>query len=84
MSGEAKHTPGPKVLTVIIRDVSPFMHLQEPPTYRSVQIELTPEQREKLSLAWVASSGFTDYHEEVSQCFFEPLPQPPEQESDDE
>ena len=37
-------------LTVIIRDERPFIHLQEPCKYRTVHIELTNEQIDKLNM----------------------------------
>jgi hypothetical protein len=37
-------------LTVVIRDISPFVHLQEPCTYRTVHIPLTDEQVHSLRL----------------------------------
>ena len=51
-------------LTVIIRDTYPLMHFNDPLTYRSVHINLTPEQLEKLTLRHKT--------EEVSTCFLEP------------
>ena len=58
-------------LTVIIRDDSPFMYLQEPPRHRSVNIEFTPEQAEQLKLKSIGRSGGQEWFEEISQCFIE-------------
>ena len=54
----------PDILTVIIRDVAPLMHLNEPCLHRTVQIALTAEQREALR--------FRHNYEEVSSCHLEP------------
>lgn len=52
-----------KKLTVIIRNNASFIHLQDDPTYRSVQIELTQEQLQKLTLRCNT--------EEINKCFIE-------------
>ena len=52
------------ILTVIIRDEGPVMHLNEPVAYRSVQIILTPEQARIVRLR--------HKNEAVSSCFLEP------------
>ena len=62
-------------LTVIINNIAPFIHLQEPVQHRSVRIELTEEQKKMLRMKWVARSGATDYYEEISHCFLEGSPQ---------
>ena len=62
---------GPKTLRVIIRDDSPMYHYQDSPTYRSVEIELTPEQQEKLALQWCGSQGGTQIYESISKAFFD-------------
>lgn len=49
-------------LTVIIRDISPFIHLQEPCTHRTVQIPLTDEQVHLLRM---------NKDEQVSQSYIE-------------
>lgn len=63
--------PGPRHLRVILRNIAPLVHLNEPVSHRSVLIELTPEQRAQLSLQWVGSSCGRDDFEEVSKAFFE-------------
>lgn len=59
-------------LTVVIRNEAPMLFCQDPPTHRTVQIELTEPQVFALRLRWIGHSAGTDYHESVSQCFFEP------------
>lgn len=59
-------------LTVIIRDDSPMCYAHDSPAYRSVTIELTPEQIKKLALKEVWRSGLSSQHEKISQCFIEP------------
>lgn len=63
--------PGPRHLRVILRNIAPLVHLNEPVSHRSVLIELTPEQRAQLSLQWVGSVGKRDDFEEVAMAFFE-------------
>ena len=64
--------PG-KHLTVIIRDYSPLVHMQEPVRFRTVRIELTEDQRRQLALRWTHSSfAEDDGYEEVSQVILEP------------
>lgn len=52
-----------RVLTVIIVDGWPISNLNSSATYRSVQIELTPEQSEKLKKS---------EYESIDRCFIEP------------
>lgn len=62
----------PTKLTVIIRDTTPLRRMQEPPTHRVVEIELTDDQRRKLILEVVDSDGrgddYREYTEEVAQA----------------
>ena len=51
-------------LTVIFRDAFPLIHLGDTPSYRSVQIGLTPEQLKAIKLRCET--------EEISSCFLEP------------
>ena len=62
-----------KTLTVVIRDDSPLINAGDTPRYRTVQVELTDEQLQKLKLRYSHSSGMNLYYEEISQCFIEPL-----------
>lgn len=50
-------------LTVVIRDDTPFIHLQEPPGFRTVDIKLTPEQMALLEL---------HENEDISKFILEP------------
>ena len=59
-------------LTVILRNDSPMIHCGDSPSYRSVQIDLTPEQCESIKPRWTGSSGGTDEYEEISKAFIEP------------
>ncbi len=54
------------MLTVIIRDLVPLIHMDSPVRRRSVTILLTPEQEESLKL-WHKD-------EEIGECFIEPRP----------
>jgi hypothetical protein len=60
------------VLTVVIRDDGPLVDCGDVPSYRSVRIDLTPEQVERLALRHTHSIGSSRYHEVVSRCFIEP------------
>lgn len=61
-----------KWLTVIIRDDNPMIHCQDSPSYRSVLIELTDEQVQKMALRCNGMSGGNPIYETVSKCFIEP------------
>lgn len=50
-------------LTVIIRDNDPLFHYGDTPSYRSLGINLTPDQEALIMLR----KG-----EEISKCFLEP------------
>lgn len=63
--------PG-ETLTVIIRDDGPMAVANDAPTYRSVRIKLTQEQREQLKLHQTWRSGGVFHHETISRCFIEP------------
>jgi len=63
-------------LTVIIRNPANFIFMQEPSTYRSVQIDLTQEQVDKLALEQVGTNCGVRVYEEIAQCFFEPEVKP--------
>jgi hypothetical protein len=41
------------------------------PSYRSVQIELTDDQQEKMKLKYIGQSGGSEYTEQYSTCFLE-------------
>jgi hypothetical protein len=58
-------------LTVIIRNDGPMIFCGDSPSYRSVQIELTDEQQEKLKLKYIGQSGGREYTEQYSLCFLE-------------
>lgn len=60
------------VLTVVIRDDGPLAGCGDVPAYRSVRIDLTPEQVDKLELRHTYSVGRNRFHEVVSRCFIEP------------
>lgn len=51
-------------ITVIVRNEYPLRYLNEPATYRSVRLELTPEQAAQLRLRHA--------DEVIGQCFVEP------------
>jgi len=68
---QPQRLPGP-ILTVVIRDDSPAIHLGDSPRYRSVRLRLTEEQRAMIGLRWTGKSGTADKFESVSKCFIEP------------
>ena len=59
-------------LTVILRDDGPMINCGDSPTYRSVQVELTLEQIERIKPRSTYQVGTTDYFEQISKCFIEP------------
>jgi hypothetical protein len=63
----------PKTLTVIIKNIAPLIFEENPPTYRSVHIELTEDQR--IKLGYVGTNCGNEIFEDVSQCFLEDLEQ---------
>lgn len=62
---------GPAWLTVIIRDDSPLIHSGDRPTYRTVRVRLTDDQRAELALLMVAGAGGHQFHEQVSQAILD-------------
>lgn len=61
----------PEFLTVIIRDDAPMIHCGDSPSYRSVRIELTEEQRRQAAMSATSSSGGTWHFEQISKCFLD-------------
>jgi hypothetical protein len=58
-------------LTVLIRDDSPFIHLGGSPACRSVSIELTNEQLEKIKLKYIGQAAGKNMYESIDKCFIE-------------
>lgn len=58
-------------LTVILRNDGPMVCAGDCPSYRSVRVDLTPEQCAAIELRHTHSTGGNDYHEEISRCFIE-------------
>ncbi len=56
-------------LTAIIRNDGPLIHCGDTPSYRSVHIELTPEQVQLMEMY---------YYEEISRVFIETIPVKPD------
>jgi hypothetical protein len=63
--------PAATQLTVIVRDYSPVVFMEDPVRHRSVRIALTPEQVEQLALRWTGTQGGSSLYEEISHCFLE-------------
>lgn len=61
----------PDTMTVIIRDDSPLIFCQDAPSYRSVRIKLTQEQREALMLKSNGESCGNRVWEEISRVIIE-------------
>ena len=59
-------------LTVILRNDSPMIHCGDSPDYRSVQIELTPEQCTAIAPRKTGQSGYVEEYEAISKAFIEP------------
>jgi hypothetical protein len=62
---------GPKTLRVIIRNDAPMIFCNDSPSYRSVEIELTPLQRKKMALQYVGTNCGTQIFEDISKAFFD-------------
>lgn len=61
----------PDTLTVIIRDDAPLLCAGDSPSYRSVRVKLTQEQREALMLHSNGTSGRSPIWEEISHAIIE-------------
>lgn len=62
--------PG-RILRVVIRDDSPMIHCCDSPSYRSVAIELTDAQRERIGLRCTGTCSGVPNYEVISKCFIE-------------
>lgn len=60
------------LLTFVITDISPLLCVGEPIKHRTVQIELTAEQLQKLALKHRGMSGSNPIYEEISSVYLEP------------
>ena len=65
-------------LTVVLRNDGPMIHCDDCPSYRSVQVVLTPEQCAAIAPRKTGSSGGVDEYEYVSRAFLEPNEKVPE------
>lgn len=59
-------------LTVILRNDSPMIHCGDSPSYRSVQVDLTPDQCAAIAPRKTESNGGVDEYEAISKVFIEP------------
>ena len=59
-------------LTIVIRNDGPMVYAGDSPSYRTVVIELTEEQKAKIILEETHSSGGTRFYESISQVILEP------------
>ena len=59
-------------LTVILRDDGPMIHCGDSPAYRSVQVDLTPEQVAAIAPRKTGSSAGVEEYESISKAFIEP------------
>lgn len=60
-----------KRIRVVIKDPSPAIHFGDPPGYRSVLIELTPEQCAALELSCTSKLNEMAICEVVTSVFFD-------------
>ena len=58
-------------LTVILRNDSPLLFCGDSPSYRSITIELTDEQKDLLKLRETGINCGQTVHESISKCFIE-------------
>lgn len=61
------------VLTVIFRDDTPMIFAGDTPSYRTVQIQLTPKQKQQLAPRYCGSNGVNRIYEDISRCILEPV-----------
>jgi hypothetical protein len=61
----------PKKLTVILRNDAPMLFCNDTPTYRSISIELTEEQRRAIRVCFAYNEGESVFYENISKCFIE-------------
>lgn len=74
VSGAPKDRLVPGAMTVVIRDDVPMIHCGDSPSYRTVRINLTDEQRQAMALHWTGSQGGTDIWEVISKAIVETEP----------
>ena len=74
MNGAPKDRLVPGAMTVVIRDDSPMIHCGDSPSYRTVRIDLTDEQRRAIALHWTGRQGETDIYEVISKAIIETEP----------
>ena len=58
-------------LTVIFRNDAPMVCVGDSPSYRTVVINLTPDQERQLELRQTYKSGKTQYYEDISKAILE-------------
>ena len=61
----------PDTLTVIIRDDAPIVFCNSSPTYRTVRVTLTDEQREAIMLNATGMQGPNPVWESISMAIIE-------------
>jgi hypothetical protein len=59
-------------LTVMIRDDGPLVHCGDSPAFRTVRIQLTPDQIAKLALRRIGTSNGAPMYEDISRIIMEP------------
>jgi hypothetical protein len=59
-------------LTVVFRDAGPLIFCNDVCSYRSVQIELTPDQCDALAPRCIGTNGGVKLYEDISRAFIEP------------
>lgn len=62
-------------LTFVVRDTAPLAVLQEPVGHRTVRVELTEEQLDRLSLRKTGWSGGGPIYESISMVLWEDEPE---------
>ena len=70
MIPDPKQTSG--VLTFVIRDDAPMIHCNDTPTFRTVTIYMTDEQKACVQLHCTAMTGSNASYEQVSRVILEP------------
>ena len=60
-----------RTLTVMLRDDGPSIHMQCAPVFRTVRIELTPEQCAKMAPRFIGTNCGRELYEEIATAIIE-------------
>jgi len=61
----------PPILTVVFRNDGPLIFCNDSPSYRTVRVRLTGEQRRQLARRWIGVDRGQEHFESISQSIIE-------------